>query len=114
MLEQLHQRQLRHAAQLLQIARIKRLDEYGRTCFRVLITLQGIEERQFLRQSNGGEMRRVLGFRIHADGPIAAWLSICRFCGRNCGSRSRARSVFISDSVKSSVNQPVKDSPSMT
>ena len=34
--------------------------------------------------------------------------------GRNCGMRSIARRVLSSASVKSSVNQPVSDVPSMT
>ena len=33
----------------------------------VAVTLQGIEDRLFQRQADRGKMRRVLGFRVHAD-----------------------------------------------
>ena len=44
---------------------------------------------------------------------VAIWKSPSYFVLRICGSRSRARSVFSSARVKSSVNQPVTASPSM-
>ena len=66
-IEQLHQRQMGHVAQLSQVVRVERLDEYGRTLAAIAKSLEGPQHGSFLRQSDGGEMGGVLGFRIHAD-----------------------------------------------
>jgi len=113
---------------------IERLDE-DRTAVRgIAVALQGIENGLFQRQADPGEVRRVLGFRVHTDPratatlPIRIGSQLHDFIEGGDGESSvkstvprpqfrqpfpRAQ-VLISAMVKSSVNQPVVVSPSMT
>ena len=62
--------------------------------------------------------RRLLSAWARAITSSSVGISNCPskrvFCGRTAGSRSFARRVFSSARVKSSVNQPVTDTPSIT
>src|ERR1700759_5377676 len=69
-LEQLYERQARHTAQLLQIARVERLDKY-RTG-RGIETRQSLEDGSLLCEPDRREMRRVLGLRVPPDLELAA------------------------------------------
>ena len=131
--QQLHQGQAGHAAQLPQVGRIEGLDEHRAAVRRIAVALQGIEDGLFLRQTDArrnapdawsrGRRRSRAPPRRRLASAANCMISSkvgtenrpskAQFCGRNSGSRSRARKVLISARVKSSVNHPVMVSPSM-
>jgi hypothetical protein len=76
MLEQLHERQTRQFAQKTQIVRIERLDEHRRAWLGIPMPVERIQDREFLRQANAGEVRRMLGLRIDPNGRTVAALAV--------------------------------------
>ena len=124
---------LGHPVELAQVADLEALHDHGRVGAVDAVRLQRRDERLLEREADRVEVRRVLRLGVDADlAPVAAdrvagevddlverrapGRARRRPCspGRVSGSRSFARSVLSSASVKSSVNHPVTLTPSIT